>query len=286
VKGCFRYGCFGCLGIVGIFVLILLINGLVAWRGASDKDVVDREMAASADSLEVATDAVAAGDLYSKGGQVVLRFAQGEFSLHPAAPGEELTVKANYDADIYVLEDNFTMAPDSTWVYEVEFYRTIGGLQALMRQIVGSGHDSKVQVFIPRDIPIELIIDSEEGGFEAELGGLWLTDARIDFAKGGFALEISEPLKEPLGSLVIQGSMGGFSAEGLGNASPAVLDVNCSMGGAEVDLTGQWLNDCAARLSIRMGGMAVIVPDDVKVEGARCRAAACGTPIPRCRCPS
>ncbi len=260
MKGCLRFGCFGCLGVVGIFVLIIGISALVAWRGASDQEVVDREVVAGADSLSTAP--------VTHGGKVILRFSQGEFRLHPAAPGEDLMVKANYDADIFVLQDSFTMAADSTWVYEVEFYRTISGLQAIMRQVIGKGHDSKLDVYLPRDIPIELIIDSKEGGFEADLGGLWLTDARIDFNKGGFALTISEPLKEPLPSLVIHGGMGGFDAEGLGNASPAVLDVDCRMGGAQVDLSGQWRNDCSARLSIRMGGMAVVVPDDVRVEGA------------------
>ena len=265
MKGCLRFGCFGCLGIIGIFVLIMGISALVAWRGASDKEVVDREFAAGADSLGTEETMLIN---QRRGGRVILRFSQGEFFLRPAPPGGELLVKANYDADVFVLEDNFTVNPDSSWVYEVEFYRTIGGLQAMMRHLIGAGHDSKLEVFLPRDLPIELIIDSEEGGFDADLGGLWLTDTRIEFGKGGFNMIISEPLQEPLPSLVIHGSMGGFNAERLGNASPAVLDVNCSMGGANVDLTGQWRNDCAARLAIRMGGMAVVVPEDVQVEGA------------------
>ena len=78
-----------------------------------------------------------------------------------------------------------------------------------------------------------------QGGFEAELGGLWLTDADIVFRKGGFSLDISEPLKEPLQRLKINGAMGGFEADNLGNASPKVVDVQCRMGGAEIDLRGQ-----------------------------------------------
>lgn len=263
-RGCFKTGCLGCLGLLAVGILILGIIALFAWRGAGNKEVVDREISAPV-AGEVAAAAVPAG---GKGGRLVLHLSQGEFQLHPALPGETLTVKANFDDDIYNLEDSFTVQPDSTWVYEVRFWRTIGGLQALMRQIMGGGHDNSVHVFVPADVPIELVIDSEEGGFEAELGGLWLTSADIHFAKGGFALEFSEPLREPMESLMIQGRMGGFAASGLGNASPKVLGVRCSMGGAQVDLNGAWRNDCAGRLAIRMGGMSIVVPDDVVVEGA------------------
>lgn len=264
-RGCFKTGCLGCLGLLAVGILILGVAALFAWRGAGDKEVVDREVSAP---LPGQTVEAAAVPVAGKGGRLVLRFSQGEFQLHAAPPGETLTVKANFDDDIYNLEDSFTVQPDSTWVYEVRFWRTIGGLQALMRQIMGGGHDNSIHVYVPRDVPIELVIDSREGGFEADLGGLWLTSADIRFAKGGFALEVSEPLREPLESLLINGSMGGFDASGLGNASPRVLGVRCRMGGAQIDLSGAWRNDCDGRLAVRMGGMAVIVPDDVVVEGA------------------
>ena len=107
----------------------------------------------------------------------------------------------------------------------------------------------------------------EKGGFEAELGGLWITETDIRYAMGGFSLDVSDPLREPMESLTIQGKMGGFEAGGLGNASPRVLTVDCQMGGADIDLRGDWLRDCDISLAVRMGGMAVIVPDEVEVEG-------------------
>lgn len=264
-RGCFKTGCLGCLGVLGIGIIMILISGLVAWRGASNKEVVNREITAPTEvtSTEAEVETVA-----EKGGKLVLQLNQGEFHIHPGQPGSELLIKANFDDDIYNLEDRFTTLEDSTWVYEVRFYRTIGGLQALMRQIAGGGHDNSLHVFIPPDLPIELVIDSEEGGFEAELGGLWLTSADIDFDKGGFELEISKPLKEPMESFMISTSMGGFDASGIGNASPKVMNVSCSMGGGQVGLDGNWLNDCAARMSVKMGGMAIVVPDDIIVVGA------------------
>lgn len=264
-RGCFKTGCLGCLGVLAIGAVFIGITAIVAMRGAGNKDVVDREISAVPDSLVAVGQADEA--ILAAGGKLVLMLSQGEFEILPAPAGETLTIKANFDDDIYNLEHKLETLPDSTWVYQVRFYRTIGGLQALMRQLVGGGHENSIQIYIPQDVPIELVIDSSEGGFEAELGGLWLTSADIKFAKGGFALEISEPLHEPMESLMIHGNMGGFEAEGIGNASPRVMGVRCSMGGAEIGLNGNWLNDCDAHISVKMGGMAVIVPDDVIVEG-------------------
>lgn len=264
-RGCFKTGCLGCLGVLAAGAIFLGITAIVAMRGAGNKDVVDRDFSAVPDSLVAQGQAGEA--ILAAGGKLVLMLSQGEFQIHPAPAGETLTIKANFDDDIYNLEHKLETLPDSTWVYQVRFYRTIGGLQALMRQIVGGGHDNSIHIYIPPDVPIELVIDSQEGGFEAELGGLWLTSADIKFAKGGFALEISDPLREPMDSLMIRGSMGGFDAQGIGNASPRVIGVSCSMGGAQIDLNGNWRNDCDAMLAVKMGGMAVIVPDDVIVQG-------------------
>ena len=52
-----------------------------------------------------------------------------------------------------------------------------------------------------------------------------------------------------------------------GNASPAILDVNCRMGGADIDLNGDWRNDSSIDLSIRMGGMSVLAPRGLRIEG-------------------
>ena len=61
--------------------------------------------------------------------------------------------------------------------------------------------------------------------------------------------------------------MGGFESKYLGNASPRTVDLECSMGGAEIDLRGLWRQDCDLRLATTMGGMEVQLPDDVRVEG-------------------
>ena len=280
-RGCFRTGCLGCLGLLAVSLLILGIMALVAWRGAADRDIVQREISApiemAAGEGESAGTGTAVESLPAgKGGKLVLILSQGGFHLHPGEPGAPLTIKADFDDDIYNLEDRFETLPDSTWVYQVRFYRTIGGMQAMLRALTGGGHETNVHVFIPPDMPLELVVDTKEGGLAVDLGGLWLTSATFRCAKGGFALDVGKPLREPMDSFRVFSRMGGLDIANLGNASPDTLVVSGKMGGINVDLDGLWRNDCLARLSMRMGGMAVSVPDNVIVEGADIPGGAAG----------
>jgi hypothetical protein len=61
--------------------------------------------------------------------------------------------------------------------------------------------------------------------------------------------------------------MGGLEAKGLANVAPRLLEVQTTMGGAELDLRGPWLHDADVRVSVTMGGVAVRIPDGVDVRG-------------------
>ena len=266
-RGCFKTGLFGCLGIMVILIVFVGGTALVAFTRSGKVNIEDKVL--TSESADAPTEvkgskvtAVPAGT-----GRVVLDLSQGEFEIHPGQPGQNVRVEATYDSEVYMLEDYFESFPDSSWVYGVRSRRTISGLEAIFRQLMNGGDSPRIDVYLPADTPLELQIRVREGGFEAELGGLWITNADFRYNKGGFSLNFDEPLKEPMERLTIRGSMGGFEAGRLGNASPRILDVTCRMGGADIDLRGAWSRDADIRLDVAMGGMAVEVPDEVQVQG-------------------
>ena len=267
-RGCFKNGCLGCLGFMVFLLLIVGVTALMAWNDSKSSDPRDEVLA----PLAADHSAILAG----RPGRVVLNMAQGEFQIHAAQPGEGLRVEAVYDAQLYNLEQEFTTQPDSSWQFELDFYRTGSGMRAFLQSMFSDGPATRIHVFLPPDVPVELVADVARGALEGDLGGLWLTSADIQMSQGGVEVEFSEPLKEPMSSLRFRCSMGGGAIEGLGNASPSILDISSSMGGAEVDLSGMWRNDCDVSISAKMGGMAVIIPQNVKVlQGAEAR-----TPLP------
>jgi len=195
-----------------------------------------------------------------------LELNQGDFSLHRGQPGEGVVVKASYDANIYELTEFGQTWPDSSWVYQVRFRRTISGLQAMLSSILGGGAETEVHIYLPPDLQFELNLLVNQGGLEADIGGLWLTDVDVRMRQGGLELNVSEPLREPIGLFSLHGRMGGCAIRNLGNASPRVIDLGFSMGGVAVDLSGHWRNDCDAKFTLRMGGMEVVVPENLAFD--------------------
>ena len=270
-RGCLRNALIGCGALIGVVVLFVAVMAALAFFARDEGGRVERDAVVEApagvhpDSAFLVVDDPAALTR-THPGRVVLDLAQGEFILRPAAPGAGLGARAVFDSEVHSLTQEFTVRPDSTWTSRITFRRTMPALQALFRQVMGGDTGASITVDLPADVPLELVVRLEQGGGEAEIGGLWLRTADFDFRQGGFELACGEPLREPVQRLRLYGRMGGVAVERLGHASPRVLEVDCGLGGADLDLRGDWQGDCDARLKIRMGGMAVTVPGDLVLE--------------------
>ena len=266
-RGCLKNTLIGCGALIGLLVLFIVVMAGLAFFTRGDGGQVERDAVTSLDadpSAITVQDPVALTRTHP--GRVVLDLAQGEFVLRPAAAGAGLSATATFDSEVHSLTQAFSVQPDSTWTSHITFRRTMPALQALFRQLMGGDTDASITVDLPADVPIELVVRLEQGGGEAEIGGLWLRTADLDFRQGGFELSIDEPLREPLARLRLHGRMGGVSVSRLGNASPLVLDVDCGMGGADINLKGEWRNDCDAHFRVRMGGMAIALPENLDLE--------------------
>ncbi len=268
-RGCLKNTLIGCGALVGALVLLVVVMATLAFFGRNRGERVDQAAIAdvatvTADAAQPVTDPVALTRTHA--GRVVLDLGHGGFRLHAAGPGEGLGATAAYDSEVHTLTQDWEVAADSTWVSRITFRRTMPALQALFRQLMGGDTNAEIDIYLPADVPIELVVRLEQGGGEADLGGLWLRTADLDFKQGGFSLTFAKPLREPLERLRLHGRMGGVDADRLGNASPRVLEVDCGMGGANINLRGDWRNDCDARFAVHMGGMAVELPDNLALE--------------------
>lgn len=256
-RGCFKTGCFGCLGALALLLLILGGTALLAWSDVKESDHIEEFL-----SPQVSGDTAL---LTGRPGRIVLDMSQGDFRIYPAKAGQSLRVEVEYDGGINELNQEYITLPDTSWQYTLDFHRKGSGMRAALQSLFSDGKSARVHVYLPPDVPVELVLSVSQGGVVVDLGGLWLTSADIQFRQGGGELDFSKPLKNPMSNLRIKCSMGGGSFENLGNASPEALNISSSMGGAEVDFNGTWLNDCDATLSTKMGAIAVIIPKDLKV---------------------
>jgi hypothetical protein len=253
-------GCLGCLAIVVVVLLIVVSVFGTAWVGVRNEQVAERTL-----EPRLPAGDPAATETGGKPGRVVLNLRAGEFIIRPARQGESLHVEARYDERTYDLRERFDPGGER-WTYELDFEGKGTMMLGILKAIVG-GTGSRLEIYLPTDVPLELAVDIRQGGSEVDLGGLWLTSGEINYSQGGFALEFSEPTREPVESLVIHGSMGGFAAAGLGDASPRRLDVECRMGGMDLDLRGKWVADSDITIRTSQGGGAVRLPRGVEIIG-------------------
>jgi len=269
-----KFGCLGCLGLLFLMVVIAAIVFGVASFQARNAVIEKQELTQILSSpetaliedapLEVPTEFV----VTQPAGRIILDLRNTKFDIKPARPGEPLTVKAEYDVNSYGITETFDEgSADDGWTYEVDFRRTSSSyLMTVLKEAIG-GNKPRVVVSLPRDIPYDLDLSVMQGGAEVELGGLWLTNADLRFLQGGGAVEISEPLHAPVGSLRIEFTQGGGAIEGVANASPSRLEVGFSMGGGFLDLQGPWLRDAEIDINQSMGGVTVRLPREVIIRG-------------------
>ena len=283
-KTLLKFGCFGCLGLLMLLLVIAAVVYGIAWSAVRNEQVEKRELTQILDFFEPVSDGDAPLEVPSEfvdpnlpAGRVVLDLRHTKFDVLPAAPGEPLHVKAEFDTNYYDLSESFTEATgDEGWIYELEFKRTGDSyLLTVLKEVLG-GSKPRIKIYLPRDVPFDLEASFLQGGAEVELGGLWLVNTEIEFLQGGGALEISEPLREPAESLRIDFTQGGGAIEGLGNSSARVLEVAFSMGGGYVDLRGPWQNDSEIEIEQSMGGVTLQLPKNVVIRGLKGRE----TPLP------
>ncbi len=257
-----KYGCFGCLGVIGLVVFAGFVVVGLAWMQAGSEEIDEKVLTPT---IPRASDELSA-EASSRRGVVTLKVTDAQLSIEPARPGESLRVDARFDTNAYELIESVEPLPDDAWSYLMTFQGTRSGLINTLKELL-TDSGPEVTVYLPPDQPIELNLIVSGGGFEVELGGLWLTAIDIDVEQGGGELAVSDPLREPVERIEMEVSMGGLDVESLGNASPRSLTVVSRMGGTNLDLTGRWLQDAEINIRSRMGGTNVELPRNVGLVG-------------------
>jgi hypothetical protein len=273
MKKFFAISCLGCAGLLVIAVAVVMLMG---WVGSSRAEFTNatasyepltaEELSASADLSSdppVEVDDPSATQPH----RVTLTISGvDEVSVRPCEPGSGLQVDAAYDTKTVEFAETMTRLDDGRWDYTVEMAGSGSQLTRLVQQIF-SKERSKLELCLPRDVPIEFIAHADKGGLEAELGGLSLTGLDLSLDMGGGFVNFDSPLSAPADYVTIRANMGGAFVAGLGNASPATLDIGNRFGGLTVDLSGEWKNDATISIEGQAGGATLLIPSTVSVVG-------------------
>jgi len=265
-----RRGCLGCLAFVGLGVLVLALLLLLPLVLQPDPEPVNEafipelppppvppDWPSSPEGVTLRPDAYPGAD---EALRLQLDLSAGSFRVEPGAAGEPLRVEADYDAARFNLDQAYDSESNT---YRVSFALKGGWLGFFRGSVEGA---NQIRIIVPPDRPVALVGEIGVGESRFELGGLWVTDVNLDLGVGEHRLLIREPLRAPLKRIAVDGSVGEIDLQGLGNASPAKVEIDQGIGEMSVDLRGAWQRDATVDLDLGIGEVRVRVPKDVAVK--------------------
>jgi hypothetical protein len=260
IKKFFKISCLGCLGIVILGVAGMAIFG---WLRASRAEFVE---ARGTQAPERPSEVALPEDQGAPANRVKLLVDSVEtVEVRPCRDDENFSVDASYNKKRVEFSEALDEEQDGSWTYTVEMTGS-GSYLARMIEKLFSGRGASLEVCLPADTPVALQVELKDAGLEAELGGLWLPTINIELQRAGTFVNFDAPLREPAESISIQANMAGGFFNGLGHASPAVLDVDYSMGGLTFDMGGEWKRNAQIDLDGRAVSVTFIIPRSVRLE--------------------
>jgi len=261
LKKFFKISCVGCLGLTILVVAAVVIFG---WFSSRSAEFTDRVARYEPESL--VGESIPQGSESAPNRVRLLVTAADRVVLRACEEGESLHVQATYNKKRVEFREELDHEPDGSWTYTVEMEGSGSSLARFIEKAF-SRRETELEVCLPADVPIALETEMTRAGMEAELGGLWLSTIDLRADMGGVVVRFDEPLREPAESVSVQVNMGGIVLQGVGHASPAVLEVDYKFGGGLLDLTGDWKRDAQIDMQGKTGGVTVILPDSVLVKG-------------------
>lgn len=186
---------------------------------------------------------------------VHVRYGAGDLQILPGSGGELYRVGIRYDSESFE---------------PVTEYRN-GRLEV---GVDGHGEGLKLRktkagdmrLRLSPDVPLELDLDFGAVEADLELGGLRVANLDIETGASDTSLRFSEPNPGDCDALEISMGAAAFEVEGLGNANCRSVSVEGGVGDLTLDFSGHWRRDMVADVTIALGSVTLIIPEDVSVE--------------------
>jgi hypothetical protein len=115
-------------------------------------------------------------------------------------------------------------------------------------------------------LPVEMNLRTGVGDARLSLSSLRLKRLEINSGVGSTRISAYEPNPETCERVRLRCGVGGLDATGLGNLNFRELDFEGGVGGANLDLTGEWRQDATMRIEVGIGGVTLRMPRDVGVR--------------------
>lgn len=131
-----------------------------------------------------------------------------------------------------------------------------------------TGHEfqNEAEFMLPSAVPLNASIDFGLGEAEMDLTGLTINHLDINCSLGEMELTMDQPNKTRADFLHIDTGLGEFEGERLGNFRAGDVQIDVGMGSAEVDMRGHNLVDTYIDISVGLGSLELILPENSNIK--------------------
>ncbi|HET7275255.1 MAG TPA: toast rack family protein [Longimicrobiaceae bacterium] len=128
------------------------------------------------------------------------------------------------------------------------------------------GDESRAEIALTREIPVDLDLDFGAGEADVDLGGISLRS--LDFSTGASetTVRFSEPNAIRAEMLSLEAGAAEFTVVGLGNARAEHIDFQGGVGSTTLDFSGEWAADASANVQMGIGSLVLRFPRDLGIR--------------------
>lgn len=186
---------------------------------------------------------------------VHVRYGAGRLAIQPGTGTELYRVGIRYDSDVF---EPITDYRSGRLEVGVEGY---GRGVNLKNREAGA-----MNLSLSRALPMGMDLDFGAVEADLELGGLRIAYLDIETGASHTDIRFSEPNPIPCERLEITMGAAGLEATGLANLNCEVVRVEGGVGDLKLGFGGEWQRDIHADLTMALGSVTLIVPEDVGVR--------------------
>lgn len=187
---------------------------------------------------------------------VRVRYGAGRLDIRPGDRGSLYRMQLRYDEE--------TFEP----VARYEDNRLDLGVESIRKHIdwPGDRDSGEMELYLARDVPMDL--DLEFGAVRAvlELGGLQMTHLELSTGASESRVSFSEPNPVRMRNATFEVGAADFQVRDLGNLNAETISVDAGVGNVVLSFTGDWRGDSNVSVDMGLGALELRFPEGLGVR--------------------
>lgn len=187
---------------------------------------------------------------------VTVRYGAGRLRVGTADPGLLYRMRLHYDEELFEPVADYRPG------------RLELGVDAVSDHINIRDRDDagELELYLGRDVPMDLNLEFGAVRANLDLGGLSLTGLKLVTGAAEARLDISRPNPSSVDRAEIHVGAAEFTADRLGNLNARRIEVKAGVGDVTLDFGGEWRRDARVKVDMALGALELRFPRGLGVH--------------------